>query len=58
MHFTCSGLKVHVGHEKDMKTSAVNKIPCVKVQHNFLNMPQNISIKSISYADECGTTVF
>ena len=29
MHFTCSGLKVHVGHEKDMKTSAVNKIPCV-----------------------------
>ena len=29
MHFTCSGLKVHVGHEKDMKTSAVNKIPSV-----------------------------
>ena len=24
--FTCSGLKVHVGHEKDMKTSAVNKM--------------------------------
>ena len=29
MHFTCSGLKVHVGYEKDMKTSAVNKIPSV-----------------------------
>ena len=29
MHFTCSGLKVHVGHEKDLKTSAVNKIPSV-----------------------------
>ena len=28
------------------------------VQEFFLNMPQNISIKSISYADECGTTVF
>ena len=29
MLFTCSGLKVHVGHEKDTKTSAVNKIPSV-----------------------------
>ena len=28
------------------------------VQEKFLNTPQNISIKSIFYADECGTTVF
>ena len=28
------------------------------VQEIFLNTPQNISIESISYADECGTTVF
>ena len=28
------------------------------VQEKILNTPQNISIKSISYADECGTTVF
>ena len=24
------------------------------VQHDFLNTPQNISFKSISYADQCG----
>ena len=28
------------------------------VQEKILNTPQNISIKSISYADECGTTFF
>ena len=28
------------------------------VQHNFLNMPENISLKSNSYTDHCGTTAF
>jgi hypothetical protein len=33
--------------------------PLIKgIQHNFLNMPQNILFKSISYADQCGTAVF
>ena len=28
------------------------------VQHIFLNIPQNISLKSNSYTDHCGTTAF
>ena len=28
------------------------------VQHHFFNMPQNISLKSTSYTDHCGTPAF
>ena len=54
MHFTCSGLKVHVGHEKDMKTSAVNKIPsvneCNKTStHNIIGNAYPQALQEVEY---------
>ena len=45
------GSKVHCG-------SPVLLCGCTRFVDTILNMPQSISMKSNSYADQCGTTAF